>query len=121
MTRVLICGGRNFNDPLTFGSWMGGIMNRVGKIAVIIEGGASGADTMAREFGKWKGIPVETFPADWGKHGKAAGPIRNAQMLRDGKPDLVVAFEGGNGTADMIRQARAAGVEVFEAPKVIAP
>jgi UDP-N-acetylmuramoylalanine-D-glutamate ligase len=59
-------------------------------------------------------IPVETYEADWDTHGKAAGPIRNKRMLDEGKPDLVVAFPGGRGTANMISQARKAGVEVIE-------
>lgn len=45
-------------------------------------------------------------------NGKAAGPIRNQRMLDEGKPDLVVAFPGGRGTADMVRRAKAAGVPV---------
>ena len=117
MMRVLVCGGRNFNDALTLGSWLGGIHGRQG-IAVLIEGGARGADFMARRFAEWKGIPVVTFDADWKTHGKAAGPIRNQRMIEEGKPDLVVAFEGGSGTADMVRRARAAGVEVLSATKI---
>lgn len=68
---------------------------------------------MAGEFGKWKGIPVRVFPADWETHGRAAGHIRNRQMLVEGKPDIVVAFAGGRGTQNMINQARKAGVTVF--------
>jgi hypothetical protein len=82
---------------------------------VIIHGAAPGADTLAGQWAADKGIPVEAFPADWEKHGRAAGPIRNKQMLDDGKPDLVVAFPGGWGTANMCKQAREAGVRVLEA------
>jgi predicted Rossmann-fold nucleotide-binding protein len=117
--RVLVCGGRNFDDALTLGSWLGGIHKKQG-ITLLIEGGARGADHMARRFAEWAGIPVKTFNADWEKHGRAAGPIRNKQMLEEGKPDLVVAFDGGRGTADMMRQARAAGVEVLVATKIVA-
>jgi acyl-CoA synthetase (NDP forming) len=59
---------------------------------------------------------VTSFPANWKKHGKSAGPIRNQLMLDVGKPDLVIAFPGGSGTADMIRRARKAGVPVKEIP-----
>jgi hypothetical protein len=54
------------------------------------------------------------FYADWDKHGRAAGPIRNQQMLDEGKPDLVVAFllPQGSGTLDMIRRTEKAGIEV---------
>jgi len=113
---VLVCGGRNFNDAMTLGSWLGGIHKKQG-IDVLIEGGAPGADFMAREFARWAGIPVETYPADWSL-GKAAGPIRNLQMLEEGRPDLVVAFEGGAGTRNMVKQARRAGIEVITATKV---
>ena len=54
------------------------------------------------------------FAADWATNGKAAGPIRNRKMLTEGRPDLVVAFPGGRGTADMIAQSKAAGVRVVE-------
>jgi hypothetical protein len=51
--------------------------------------------------------------ADWRKYGAAAGPIRNQRML-EGPPDIVVAFAGGKGTADMVQRARAAGIAVIE-------
>jgi hypothetical protein len=51
-----------------------------------------------------------TVPADWQKHGTAAGPIRNKQMIVSGKPDLVLAFPGGRGTADMSRRAEKHGI-----------
>lgn len=56
---------------------------------------------------------MRTFRANSRKHGRAAGPIRNQQMLDEGKPHLVVAFPGGTGTADMVRRAQAAGVLVL--------
>jgi hypothetical protein len=57
-------------------------------------------------------VPIDVYVAQWKKHGRAAGPIRNQRMLDKGKPDLVVAFPGGRGTADMIRRAERAGVPV---------
>lgn len=116
--KVLVCGGRDFNDAMTLGSWLGGIHKNNGPITLLIEGGARGADFMAKEFAKWMGIPVKTFEADWNRHGKRAGPLRNKQMLEEGKPDLVVAFEGGKGTANMVEQAKAAGVKVLMATKI---
>lgn len=115
--RVLVCGGRKFNDALTLGSWLGGVHRQRG-IDLLIHGGASGADFMAGKFAEWLHIPCKEYPADWKKHGKAAGPIRNAHMLADSKPDLVVAFAGGAGTADMVAKARAAGVEVLMATAI---
>lgn len=116
--KVLVCGGREFDDALTLGSWLGGIHKNNGPITLLIEGGAPGADFMARKFAEWMKIPTKTFKADWDRHGRAAGPIRNTQMLMEGRPDLVVAFEGGKGTANMVEQAKAAGVKVLIADKI---
>lgn len=119
--KVLVCGGRHYADALTLGSWLGGI-HKDTPITEIIEGGATGADFLARRFGDFANIPVLTFKvdkADWKSKSKAAGPIRNKKMLDEGKPDLVVAFPGGNGTANMVEQARAAGVKILEVKTAI--
>lgn len=112
--KVLVCGGRDFNDGMTLGSWLGGINNKR-PITLIIEGGAKGADNLARMYAEFANIPCDTYPADWDNLGKKAGPIRNQQMLDEGKPDLVVAFPTKNsrGTWDMVERARKAGVEVI--------
>jgi predicted Rossmann-fold nucleotide-binding protein len=83
----------------------------------VITGGATGVDGAAVDWGivNWTGL--EEYYADWKRHGRAAGPIRNKQMLDEGKPDLVVAFPGGKGTANMVKQAREAGVKVIEIEK----
>jgi hypothetical protein len=90
-------------------------------ITVIIEGEARGADTYARVYAERNNIPIEKYPADWKRYGLAAGPIRNRQMLMEGKPDLVMAFAKttlaeSRGTKNMVKQARKAGVrvQVFE-------
>ena len=114
--RVLVCGGRRFDDHLTLGSWLSKLNKQHG-IAVIIHGGASSADLMAGMFAQLIGVPSEAYPADWSR-GLKAGPERNARMLKEGKPDLVIAFEGGHGTANMVQQAERAGVEVIRATKV---
>jgi len=111
--RVLVCGGRDYCNAMQFVHCVCAILNKRG-IDCIIHGGAPGAGSMAGKFAEWMKIPTQVFPADWEKHGKAAGPIRNALMLLEGKPDLVVAFAGGKGTADMVKKARQAGVEVLE-------
>jgi hypothetical protein len=106
--RVLVCGGRNFDDkPL-----MEKVLNDF-KPTHIIQGAAKGADSMAGEYAARHDIKQSIFPADWGKYGKGAGHIRNQQMLDEGKPDLVVAFPGGKGTANMIERTRAAGVDLY--------
>lgn len=84
------------------------------RIDTIIHGMARGADRMGGEYAKVHGIPVLEFPALWNQYGNRAGPIRNAQMLKEGQPDVVVAFRGPNsrGTQNMINQARKAGIPV---------
>lgn len=80
----------------------------------IISGGAAGVDTAAINFAVSNWLEFEEFRANWQKDGKRAGPIRNQRMLDEGKPDVVVAFPGGVGTADMVRRARKAGIPVIE-------
>lgn len=89
-------------------------------ITVLIEGEAPGADTFARQWAERKGIKVEKFPADWDKHGKAAGPMRNDQMLYEGNPDAVVAFHRSffesRGTLDMVKKSIKRGLMVVLHP-----
>lgn len=78
----------------------------------LITGAAYGADTLAAEWATRSGVQVVSCPANWSVYGKGAGHVRNRRMLELG-PDLVVAFPGGRGTADMIRQATSAGVKTI--------
>lgn len=110
---MLVCGGRNFRSPAEFYREMDRLHERFG-FTHIMHGGASGVDTFASEWAATKpGIERYVCRPDWEKHGRAAGPMRNARML-EWKPDVVIAFPGGRGTADMVRKARAAGVDVIE-------
>lgn len=111
--RVLVCGGRDFRDK----SFLFATLDRLHRergIAVIIHGDANGTDYLANRWAGERPVHVLAFPADWNKHGRAAGPIRNQRMLDEGKPDLVVAFPGGRGTEDMKCKARKAGITVIE-------
>jgi predicted Rossmann-fold nucleotide-binding protein len=113
VTRLLICGGRESISSAVF-CWLERNAERVvpSPIEVVIHGGARGADRAAGEWALKRGIPIQRFPADWDRYGKAAGHLRNTQMLVEGNPDLVIAFPGGVGTADMVRQAGEHGVKV---------
>ncbi|VWB07532.1 DUF2493 domain-containing protein [Burkholderia lata] len=113
--KVIVCGGREYQDRERVFSVLDSIHAET-PITVLIQGGARGADDMAFQWGlrsKGSGMELITVHAEWKKHGRRAGPIRNAQMLEE-NPHLVVAFPGGRGTADMVRQAKAAGVPVME-------
>lgn len=117
--RVLVCGGRSYTNWLKVYTTLDALLEEHGHLTVI-HGGSSGADTLAsqwcakRSYRHPKKITEIREPADWVKHGKAAGPIRNARMLAEHAPELVVAFPGDRGTADMVRKALEAGVEVRE-------
>lgn len=109
--RVLVCGGRDFtNCGLVFDTLDALAKSEV--IDCIIEGDARGADRIAGAWAKRRRVDLRLFPALWASEGKAAGPRRNQRMLDAGKPDLVIAFPGGVGTADMIRRAEQAGIPV---------
>lgn len=121
--RVLVCGGRDYSDRdkvfSTLNALSGTAMGDEPNPSwlprpdmMIISGAAKGADTLAIDWAVIHWVPFEEYPADWDKHGKPAGFIRNKQMLDEGKPDLVIAFPGGRGTNMMIDLARKAGVAV---------
>jgi UDP-N-acetylmuramoylalanine-D-glutamate ligase len=114
--RILICGGRDFNDWGLFRFAVNEIMILHGHPSVtIISGHARGADSMGERWATVMGYDTEIYPAKWSLYGRLAGHQRNLQMLNEGKPDLVVAFPGGRGTADMVRHAQLAGVTVINA------
>lgn len=71
-------------------------------IAEIVSGGAKGADALGERYANEHNIPLKVFPADWNKHGRAAGPIRNAQM-GDYADQLIAVWDGkSKGTKNMI-------------------
>jgi hypothetical protein len=113
----LICGGR-YTDSKQVCRWLESkFINCFPEATEIIHGNAPGADTGADWFCRRNGFPVRVFPAQWEEHGKKAGPIRNAQMLRElklSRDDRVLAFPGFRGTAHMKSIARKAGFQVHE-------
>lgn len=105
--RVLVTGGRNYNDAALVMRILCDL-----KPTVVIVGDATGADSLAWAWCSQFRVPCSRYFADWSTYGKSAGPIRNQRMLDEGKPDLVVAFPGGRGTEDMVRRAERAGIQV---------
>ena len=116
--RLLVCGSRTWTDRARLREVLDQVVADHGDGQVtVIEGDARGADRLAGQLAQRRGWRLERYPADWTHEGRAAGFRRNARMLRQGRPDLVVAFTVGplqqsRGTADMVRRARAAGVPV---------
>jgi len=113
--RVLICGGRSFDDYRRLEAELDALHAQY-RFSLVIHGGARGADSFAGHWAFSRHIDVMKVPAQWKRYGnRKAGPIRNAEMLTK-EPELVIAFSGGNGTADMVRKAVAANVPVIELP-----
>lgn len=83
---------------------------------MVIEGGATGADTMSRVEAWRLKLPVMTFNANWVGLGHKAGPIRNEWMRKYGLPDLVLAFhqniDASKGTKSMIKLAKRYHIKV---------
>ncbi len=109
--KILVCGGRKFEG-----------LHHIERILDpylkerphIIHGGANGADTLAGDYAHMNYLVCTVYPAQWPTYGGRAGPLRNQQMLDEGKPDLVIAFPGGAGTADMVRRSKKAGIKTIE-------
>lgn len=129
--RVLVCGGRDYGRKWNGKEWFKdeehidrlykvldaalASARMASKTFVLIHGDARGADRLSHEWAQDRQIrDIRVYEADWETHGKSAGPVRNKKMLTEGNPHVIIAFEGGRGTADMIRQGKKAGVPVYE-------
>lgn len=110
---IAVTGGRDFNDSRAVYKALDQVKSR-GAITLLVVGDATGADALAASWAEQEGVPFKVFRADWERHGKRAGPVRNGEMVAVGLSGLV-AFPGGRGTADMTCQCTAAGVPVWEA------
>ncbi len=107
--RILVCGSRSITDERAVERILSYHIST--KDTVIHGGCKSGVDAIADAFAKRRFNQVVVFPADWDKHGKAAGPIRNKQMIDEGEPTEVVAIwdgysTGTKGTIDLSLAAR---------------
>lgn len=129
MTRAIVCGGRRYSDEVRLYQILDAARERLA-LSFVIEGGASGADELARSWRLHRGVPGETYKADWeniwrpgavvrrrrdgAQYDALAGHVRNQRMIDEGRPELVIAFPGGRGTDDMVRRAEAAGLRVVK-------
>lgn len=80
----------------------------------IVQGGATGADTLARLWAEENNVSCVTMHADWKREGRLAGIKRNQAMIDQHKPDMVLQFPGGKGTADMVKRARKSDIPVVK-------
>lgn len=111
--KVIVAGSRHFNN---YQFIYNVLKDRITSKDQIVEGGAKGVDEQARKYALKHNISFRTFDADWDENGKAAGPIRNAEMAN--YADKLIAFYDGKsrGTGNMIKTAKSKGlpVEIIE-------
>jgi hypothetical protein len=109
MKDVIVTGGRDYSDA----NMVEDVLDLF-DIGLLIQGGASGADRLAEMYADAHSIESVTIEADWDKHGRAAGPIRNKEMLKRYPNAIVIAFPGGAGTQNCIKTAISLNMIVLE-------
>lgn len=112
--RILVTGSRDWTDRQTVWDALAPIARALpaDQDLVLVHGGCpTGADAMCDEWARGFGAVIEVHPANWAKHGRAAGPIRNAEMVNAGA-DLALAFikNGSRGASHTAALAEAAGI-----------
>jgi len=108
--KVIIAGGRDTPFTLRNVLWLDAYMPD--GVTEIVSGGAKGADALGERWALKQGIPLTIFKAEWDKHGKAAGMIRNREMAE--YADVLIVFPGGRGTANMIKEATKCGLTIIK-------
>lgn len=112
--RVLITGSRDWDDEdqiavaIYYQAASKGLLPHE---VTVVEGEARGADKLSRKVAEDAGMIVEPHPARWADFHKAAGPIRNQEMV-DAGADVALAFymAGSKGTRDCIERIKAAKI-----------
>lgn len=111
--RAIICGGRDYSNHDHAFQSLDAIHSK-SPITHVIEGGARGADRLARSWAISRNIPYTTVNANWNQYGKRAGYLRNKRMRDEFSPDLVIAMPGGVGTKMMIQLANAINLPIIQ-------
>lgn len=110
--KTIICGMCTATYSQTIDAIQSAI-NHGAVITEVVSGCAPGTDGYGELWGEVYQIPVKRFPADWNKHGRAAGPIRNSEMAAYAD-QLIAVWDGkSRGTGDMVRKAQAKGMKLF--------
>lgn len=112
-SRILVCGGRGANYRFVH-KILDKCVHHFADDFLLIHGGARGADMHAHMWAFYQGCAVMRMDANWDFYPKKAGFIRNSWMLKWAQPELVIAIDGGNGTADTVKKARDLGITVYE-------
>lgn len=115
MLKVMVTGGRNLTDV----AWVFATLDYTHgetPITCLISGGCpTGADEFAIQWAKKREVNYRVYPAKWATHGKAAGPLRNQEMIDAERPDLTIVYAGGRGTKDCADRVIAAGLRLRSA------
>lgn len=111
---ILVCGGRDYNDREFFYKTMDSAKPFFAEECCIVHGNARGADRLAYVWAFERGCAQMAMPANWYTFDKKAGTLRNRWMLKFAKPELVIAFSGGSGTANMVAISRLSNIPVWE-------
>ena len=105
--KTIIAGGRNYVITPSDIAFLDKL-----RITEVVSGGCRGVDKFGEKYAEARVLPAKVFRADWKKHGKAAGPIRNRQMAE--YAEAVVLFTGGRGTSSMFSEAQKAGILIYD-------
>lgn len=108
--KVIIAGSRDITDYNVISS---AFSSCPFDVTEIVSGCARGVDSLGEKLANLCVIPVCKFPADWKKHGKAAGPIRNRQMAEYADAAIVI-HNGSRGSLNMISEMKRLGKPVYE-------
>lgn len=115
--RILVTGGRDYSDQARLFAELDAIHAKRA-ITVIVQGECHtkiNADKLAKLWAHTRGVCCIGVAANWSFYNKAAGPIRNGWMLEHCAPiDAVIAFPGGDGTANMVSQASNVGIYIHK-------
>ncbi|KQT28386.1 hypothetical protein ASG57_17110 [Bradyrhizobium sp. Leaf396] len=113
--RLLVCGGRHFEDAEMVHHELTALHWRK-PISVVVHGSIAGVGIIAEAWARRHGIAVVRYPPNWEFYGKKAEGLRCDFMLTDSRPDFVVAFPGGRHTADLVQRAINVGLAVLAIP-----
>ena len=125
-SKLIICGGRHFDDYEALERVVDKVISELNSSeeSEIVSGHCQGTDLLGELYAEKHGLKCSVFPAKWEKFGKAAGPIRNSEMIdyiSDSENPMVIAFVGPNskGTMDTVNKAVKAGFTIYKIGYVV--
>jgi hypothetical protein len=114
MRKIIIAGSRTLEPVFEFINEARIMFGMINASYEIVSGGAEGVDTCGENFAKEMGWKLTVLPADWNKHGKAAGPIRNRQMV-EYADELLLIWDGeSKGSKNMKEEMKKLHKPIYE-------